>query len=231
MKTTPTWVIAVPHMGKLPVELAVLFLRLAKTYGDRLNFIFHSANPVSMNRNVLVNEFLKIKAEWLIFIDDDTIPTSNPIALCRHSNYKVVSAVVPVFKKEDKGKKGNKNKNIEVSVLDHIIVRSQDTNAYVNIAKIQSELDKHGINLIDVHRVGTGCLAIHRDVFKSMKQPYFKFLYNRKGLLKQSEDYYFAENCIKKGYDLVVDLSVRCKHLKTVDITTLKDNRVWEEKQ
>ena len=42
-------------------------------------------------------------------------------------------------------------------------------------------------------------MLIHRDVFSKIDQPYFKFVYDSQGLLKNGEDFDFCERIQKAG--------------------------------
>ena len=72
--------------------------------------------------------------------------------------------------------------------------------------------------LIKVDGVGTGMLLVHRDVFKAIDPPWFKFQYTPDGLIELSEDYYFSEKAKKAGFELFIDPNCVCGHAKYVDL-------------
>ena len=200
------YVIAVPHMGSIHPELAKYLLSMSQKYGSAVSFIFRSQNPVSVNRNALVEEFLKTEAEWLLFIDDDMNPKSD---LLEMSNYDkpVIQAVTCIMQN---------------NIPQPLIMKKVEGTEEILFKQIElSDLDNLENGLIEVDGVGTGCLLINRSVFSKLKKPYFKFEMDEEGLLKLSEDFYFSQKCKENNINLYVDSKSHCGHIKRIDLYNL----------
>lgn len=63
-----------------------------------------------------------------------------------------------------------------------------------------------------VDACGFGCALTHRDVFKDLEKPYFKFTETSKGR-EVSEDFYFCKKVKEKGIKLWVVPDLKCIHL------------------
>jgi hypothetical protein len=70
----------------------------------------------------------------------------------------------------------------------------------------------HPKGLVEVDATGTGCLLVKKEVFLSMKEPFFKFLSSYEDGLHQSEDIYFINGAREKGYKVYVDTVNTCTH-------------------
>ena len=70
----------------------------------------------------------------------------------------------------------------------------------------------NGTTRIQIRGSGLGCALIHRDVFRRMKYPYFKWVeYNNRTQL--SEDLYFCEQFPSIIAPIFVDTRVACGHM------------------
>ena len=76
--------------------------------------------------------------------------------------------------------------------------------------------------VIEVDVVGSGCLLIHRSLLESLPpqrpgKPWFDWRVDMQGLLPQeecmSEDFTLCSHIKKNGGKILVDTSVRCKHI------------------
>ena len=143
------YVIAIPHMGSIHPELAKYLITLGQKYGNEIQFMFRSQNPVSVNRNALVEEFLKTEAEWLLFLDDDMNPKTDLLEMC-NSGKDVMQAVTCI---------------LQNNVPQPLIMRKVDNSDKILFKQIEEDLDNAIDGLIPVDGVGTGCLLINRRVF------------------------------------------------------------------
>lgn len=200
------YVIAVPHMGSLHPELANYLIEMGQKYGNELKVIFRSQSPVSVNRNALVEEFLKTEAEWLLFLDDDMIPRSDLIEMSNRG-VPIIQAVTCIMQN---------------NIPQPLIMRRTEDKSTVLFKQIElSDLDNLENGLIEVDGVGTGCLLINRNVFNVLKKPYFEFQTDENGLLKLSEDFYFSQKCKENNFSLYVDSKSHCGHIKRIDLYAL----------
>ena len=70
--------------------------------------------------------------------------------------------------------------------------------------------------MVEADFVGAGCLLIHMSVFKNIEKPYFKWTLSfedpedpTKG---RSEDFEFCRKAKNRGYHIMVDTSIQCRH-------------------
>jgi len=78
--------------------------------------------------------------------------------------------------------------------------------------------------VVDVDLVGAGCLLVHRSVLESLPpsdpnrgKRWFDWRVDMQHLLPpgeaMSEDFTFCLNARKHGYKILVDTSIRCRHV------------------
>lgn len=60
--------------------------------------------------------------------------------------------------------------------------------------------------LVEVEGLPTGCLLTHRDVFKDLKKPYWRFLDNEETGKTMGEDYVFCKMAREAGYNIWLDV-------------------------
>jgi len=148
--------IAIPTTGNIRAELAFFLLHLDEDYDTEVLFTF--GGGISHNRNLLVDNFLKIEYEWLLFIDSDIMPPFNVLEMTK--NGKDICSGVYYQWQEDK--------------LVPLVFRKRH-NDYYKIFNDTGEDD-----VVEVDGVGAGCLLINRKVFEAIKKPYFLFGYDDK---------------------------------------------------
>ena len=74
------------------------------------------------------------------------------------------------------------------------------------IHKIPNEMFK-------VWGLGTGCMLIKTDVFRKIKPPYFKMIYDEKGKVIISGDIGFCEKARANGYDIWCEPTLLINHI------------------
>jgi GT2 family glycosyltransferase len=79
--------------------------------------------------------------------------------------------------------------------------------------------------ILQVKTAGGSCLLIKRKVLETLSKPVFRFIYKdchppgvyfSKGKDMMSEDYYFCAKAIDKGFKVMCDTSVVCRHQKSI---------------
>lgn len=179
--------------------------------------IHNKAQPTDYNRNVLVRKFLERSEEWAIFVDSDVIPPRHVGQLTSHGK-KIVSALV-------------------LQLVDGL----PRPTLYRRYADLETELPAVGkgnycwvgLDLLEreeelyrVDVVGTGCLAIHREVFEKIGFPWFRFREDEDGIL-YGEDVWFSERAREAGYSLYVDPAVQCVHERVI---SLNEYALWAQR-
>ena len=92
-------------------------------------------------------------------------------------------------------------------------------------------------NLIEVDRVGTGCMLVKMEVFNNMKLPWFQTQVDDENKMTMTDDYYFCDKAREQGYKVYVDTSVPCDHISHLAINSklwqmhLMNERITADKQ
>lgn len=185
--------------GKINSYL-VNFLIQNKYYNYEL--FINQTQPVDYNRNVIVEEFLKGDSEWLFMVDDDMIPPNDLFDL------------VYVAEK------------MKIKIISPINLIRQNNRIRDNIFYWKKGKKEHeNYNILKVDSCGCGCVFIHRNVFKDLEKPYFKFLLDKGGKLMTSENIYFTEQCRKNGIYCFVNTLYVTNHLKTIGLLDLVEKK------
>jgi len=206
----------VGHLWRYGVEFGSLYTEMSTDIGR--------------NRSVITRKFRQGDAEWLWFIDDDTIP-------CEHALMKLLQlnapiAALPYFYKDR-----------EKHMFAPLIYMREENNRYKPITNY------HRGEILEVDAVGMGMTLIHRSVFDAIltkytvgiedakgavvmirknstpesrpgirkgdaekweKHDYIPFFVSEKG---RTEDYYFCELAADVGIKPVVDTLYECDHI------------------
>ena len=134
--------------------------------------------PLGHARNQQVLRFLDSPYSYIFILDSDCVPQDNTLEALRALDLPFVTAPHPTQQNGETG----------VMVLD----KKQDGAGYV-----QHKPWNKGLQKCDA--VGCAGMLIHRDVFTAIGQPYFKFIYDKQGLLINGEDFDFCERIKKAG--------------------------------
>jgi hypothetical protein len=168
--------------------------------------------PIDSNRNKLVKEFLDGGFDDLLMIDDDISPPPNILNMLRHGK-PIVSATCFVLQE----------------MVPQPLLRDDNGEGFVpmKVDKIE-ELTKVG-------GIGTGCFTCKREVFEKIEPPWFLFPRDKWGMLSLGEDYYFSRKAKEAGFDLYVDTTMLCGHMKEIDLAYLsecyaKQDKVYKDK-
>lgn len=186
--------VAIPHKGYLRVELSQFLTELDKKPDYEIHYS-HS-RPVDTNRNKIVNYFLEeTDHDTLMMIDSDIVPPENVTDILEY-DFDVISPVV--FSTKD---------GIPYPVATQI---GEDGNYRMYTGSFD--------DVIEVEGVGTGCVAISREVLEDLDQPIFEFTKDDDGTLNTSEDFNFCVKVNEAGYDVKVATRYTCGHLTEVDL-------------
>jgi predicted peroxiredoxin len=146
--------------------------------------------PLDAARNFLA-EKLPDDADYLLFLDSDTLPPSDAIEKLLAHDKPIVGGLyfmrMPPF-------------------WPLMMKRDAATGLYAAIK------DWPENSLVEVDSTGLGCLLIKREVFEKIEKPWFKFE------PPLSEDFYFCRRARDAGYKIFVDTSVKCEHLGTFSV-------------
>jgi len=154
--------------------------------GSEIKIYNSWGRPVDDNYNHIVKTALEDRADYIITVEDDTFPP--PDALVRlmevmRKNPK--AAVGAYYPKKEKSRQGV-----------HIIVKNGKRQFMKDNGKVQK-----------AYTMAMGCSIYPIELFMKIPYPWFKTTANL------SQDSFFSQLVREAGYKLLVDTSVKCKHV------------------
>ncbi len=166
----------------------------------------------TLGRNALIVQFLyeeKFKDfTHIFFIDADTVPPPDTIERLLVHDKDMVAGVTPLWVN------GVINWNIQID------------------RKVNILLEELSEELVKIKRVGGSTILIKREVLEKLEYPFYEVLLaktieevQKTGPMLQGSDYYFCDKVIKAGFEIFADPSVKCKHIKQIDLLELITKR------
>jgi len=188
------WV-SILNQGVIRPELSNVLLRMSSDGRYSLHFNYPNRRPEMFNRNIIVNEFLDSGYEYLLMIDADVVPKSNPLNLVE----------------------------LDKDIINFAVPQWTDGDMYwVAMDKVDDGWKALPVNrrkgLQEVDATGCAVLLVHRRVFEKMKQPYFEEKYDEKMTNVISLDYDFCEKAKKIGFKVWVHFDYFASHFKELDL-------------
>lgn len=184
--------LAIPTFtGDIHAMLVCRISEWSKKY-DIFFFPVLGMQPVDHARNHIVEEFLKTDFDYLMMIDNDTIPPEDAIEKLLKHDKEFVSGLTPIVSGAD------------AKILKYNAVGADDKEIKPNTG-------------LQVSRgVGASCLLIKREVFKKIPKPYFRFKFeaDNGNPCYVTEDIFFISRLINAGIIPYVDSDVVCVHAK-----------------
>jgi len=204
-------VVGLPHQGTTSMEWCVAFAQLYAHLSQTRKFYltYNRGSPIDIARNKIVEDTLKLGAEWLFFLDSDVIVPANIVDILVSRSLPVVSALYV-----------RRHKNIYPGMWKLMPVKE--------CPECKQPVTPHGkyapiINyprgaLVEADVVGMGCILINRKVLEAVhkppQNPMFVWTMGRvePESAGVSEDFYACERIRDAGYHIVVDTSIICPH-------------------
>lgn len=186
--------VAIPHQGYVHVELS----KILNSFGSRddVELYYSSDRPVDVNRNKIVNYFLdETEHDNLVMIDSDIIPPENILDILEYDH----DVIAPIMFSTKDG--------VPYPV-------ATDYGADGNYRMYAGELEE----VTKVEGVGTGCVAISREVLEALEPPYFEFTKDEDGTLNTGEDFNFCVAVNKAGFDVEIAKDYVCGHSTEVNL-------------
>ena len=161
--------------------------------------------PRDHNRNKIVQMFLDDpKAEWLLFIDDDTTVPADCVEKLMSVGKPCVVGVQPLFL----------NGILVASVSRDLASKTVKAEWRSWFGVIEDEKEP-----FQVKSCGFGCVLTHRSVWEKIKHPWFVEdygdVYGDKSI---TEDIFFCNRCNDEGIEIWCNPAVQCGHIKNVDM-------------
>lgn len=148
-----------------------------------------------MARNEIVKSAQASGVEWLFFLDTDVVAPPDTIIRLMNHNLPIVSGVY-----------FTRAPPLEPAVWREVLGGKQ---------AIQFQLGQ----MIEADFIGAGCLLIHMSVFDHIEKPYFDWTLSFKDFNDftkgTSEDFDWCKKVRTRGYHVMVDTSIQCRHAIT----------------
>ena len=167
-------------------------------------FVPIAGQPYDSARNTLCRAVIDGPWEWAGFLDSDVIPPRDAFPRLIAHRQPIVSGVY-----------ARRSPPHSIPVC----LRRKSRNMPPQWVQ-PHELPAHG--LMEVDYVGAGCMVIHRSVLEKLPplepgHPWFCWRVDRQGILPPgeclSEDFAMNRHAQKHGYKILVDCSIRCRHV------------------
>ena len=145
-----------------------------KLYQDGVDYmgLHHSGvSSTDTNRNMVVKEFLKGKAEWLYWIDADNPPPLRSLRRLLSHNQPAVSGLYYGGTPTER--------------LFPVAFVKQPGGAYNNLRKVR---DWEKGEILQVDAVGMGCFLTHRSVYEKIQEDFVYFQRESGGLIALRKD-------------------------------------------
>lgn len=178
--------------------------------GHDVDFDFFRGYDVANARNLIGKATLENNYDYVLMVDnDEVIPKDSLINLLEtEQSYPVGRCMVVGYclsRPSGSANTSGRTTAFKFGGKDYVA-----SDAYTGDEL--KELQKNGTNRVQIRGSGLGCALIHRDVFKKMSYPYFKWVLYKNGT-QLSEDLYFCEKFKEICSPIYVDTRVSCGHL------------------
>ena len=192
--------------GWIHPKLTAEIVRTALSSGTRYRMTYIPMNgvyPVSAARNrIVVRHFLPSPADWLCMFDNDIGPPENLIEVILTAPPEADIVVLPCWVWCSEG---------------HPMM------CFGDLRRVNGKplMYPQGYTRLGWHEGGaggTGAIFIRRRVFRKVKKPYFKFLYDKGEELAVGEDIYFTAKARRAGCRIFTNLDFVCSHYRTLDL-------------
>ena len=188
--------------------------------GGKFIYSFKFVNdyhPTEYARNVLCRHFLDSDAEYLWFIDSDTMPSDDSLKLMDAVGADIFAGVYPI---------GRQDKGNRVLAVDWGMYKKVENSDYGHVSLPLEAYQKDEI--IDVDAAATGCMVISRKVIEHFAKDaekdedgtpaIFKWPKKCTGKSATSDDFDFCMRAKEVGFNIKVHTGVRWGHLKLKDL-------------
>lgn len=149
---------------------------------------------ISASRNVIIDKAIKENFDYILFLDQDTIPPKDAIERFLKGNKPIICGIVFSRAKSLDGKL------YYTPNVYNIIPSDKELPDMVELSPIEVSSNK----LLKVVSCGGACIFVSREVFTKIRF---------REDLKQCEDRWFCIDLYKNNIPLYCDTSIICKHL------------------
>lgn len=187
--------ILVPTRDMVHSHFAYSLAQLVKTtseVGIDTYLYFDSSTILLNQREKLIDEAIKMEADYVLWLDSDMMFPSNVVLKLLAHNKDIVAC------------------NYMKRSLPMKTVAYTDLNDWDSWVPMEPQEE-----LVKVKGIGMGCILMKTDVFKKLEKPYFEFRFKEDTKDWFGEDFILQDKIQKVGYEIFVDtmLSMEIKHV------------------
>lgn len=200
----PKILVTFPNMGWIRTELFPMFHTLVQDQRYALTFSFPQAVPLENGQAKIVQEILADGYDYWLSIDDDTVPSSNPLDLVEFDK-DIIACPTPCWTRTTKSKSV---KFLHWSCYDYDPIEDS----------FREHNPKEGLQ--EVAAVGGGCMLISSRVFRhyDMQHGCFNRITRGDGTVKYGNDLSFCIRARAAGFKMWAHYDYPCHHIKEVDL-------------
>lgn len=202
----PRVLVAILNQGQIRFELANLLIQMSHDPRVVIKIIYPNARPQTHNRNKVVAEFLNGDWDFLLMVDNDSVPQQNPLDLVEYDK-DFIGLPCPIWD----GNAENPNDRLRWNVA----TWSEKDGAWkpCNLGYQSGLFTTEGLV------VGSGCILIARRLLEhpKMKAP-FRRVWNEEGFAILGHDFRFCQRAERAGFTIWAHLNYWCKHFHTIDL-------------
>lgn len=195
MEQRPKLLVTILNQGYIRPELSNVQLLLAQDERVETTIQHINIKPSENARNHCVQLMLNGGYDYLLTIDHDTIPLSNPIDLIE-LGLDVVGFAVPQWNTSDPA---------------YPIY-------FVGMDRVAGGYNEHKERdgLQEVDAVGSGCLLMSRKVLECVSEPFVRKW--RDGFAVTGLDFYFCEKAKEQGFKVYCHYNYIADHIKEISL-------------
>lgn len=174
-------------------------------------------------RNWGSSEFLKSGDDWIFWVDSDMVlEPKTLVVLMRHAETLGARMLTGIY-----CQRMGEHKPI-IAMRDLALAESGAVKRVEDeYSAIFVSPERWDMPPFEVDAAGFGCMLIHRDVYKDMEYPYFRFVFHedQKGKSDSyiSEDFYFCRQARKRGIKIYAVPELNCGHIGQAPVITRDD--------
>jgi len=162
----------------------------------RMKYIKETRKRVTKAHNILRKHVLNNNYDYLLNLDQDTIPPKDVIEQLLKHNKKFISGLYFGHHILETG---------ENRIMPFAWIFTEKKDFWGKVRYLTDE-EIYKPQLLKIAFAGAGCLFIHKDILKKIK-----FRYDPK--IDAWDDRWVAYDAYKNNFEVFLDTSVKCKHL------------------
>jgi hypothetical protein len=168
------------------------------------------ANPIFANRNAISKRFLTTDCEFMMQLDNDVIPLTNPAELV-FANKDIIGMPAKV-----------RQAGRAVNWVAYVKHPTEDGYGPVDFSRVDVTVD-----LLKVDAIGTGCIIIRRNVIEELSPPKmmggpFTIEMDEWGLSQFGTDFAFCRRAQKAGFEIYTTPQRTCEHIKEIGLLDIQ---------